>query len=204
MWETGQREWVAHLIREKRLPAELQRGGSSHEQARLLSQQEATIGRTKMGQLPFDDKEPIENTSGDRIAHVASHGRNRAPELPYSPGKKAGRSPSSCQDGSRSTELSSRLEHKESRHQDAARLYTVLDLSVGTDLPEPVGVLRALLRCQRGLVGNVVQSWGGGVRRQMRPFPAPEERGCTHVPTHFKIWQQDLQAPLAEIKQSFE
>lgn len=59
MWETGQREWVVHLIREKRLPAELQRGGSSHEQARLLSQQEATIRRTKMGQLPFDDKELI-------------------------------------------------------------------------------------------------------------------------------------------------
>lgn len=59
MWETGQREWVVHLIREKRLPAELQRGGSSHEQARLLSHQEATIRRTKMGQLPFDDKEPI-------------------------------------------------------------------------------------------------------------------------------------------------
>lgn len=59
MWETGQREWVVHLIGEKRLPAELQRGGSSHEQARLLSHQEATIRRAKMGQLPFDDKEPI-------------------------------------------------------------------------------------------------------------------------------------------------
>lgn len=61
MWETGQREWVVHLISEKRLPAELQRGGSSHEQARLLSHQEATVRRTKMGQLPFDDKEPIKH-----------------------------------------------------------------------------------------------------------------------------------------------
>lgn len=47
----GPREWVAHLIRERRLPAELQRGSSSHEQARLLSHQEGAIGRTLLRQL---------------------------------------------------------------------------------------------------------------------------------------------------------
>lgn len=49
----GQREWVVYLIGERRLPAELQRGGSSHEQAGLLSRQEAAIRRAKLGQLPF-------------------------------------------------------------------------------------------------------------------------------------------------------
>lgn len=46
-----QREWVAHLIREMRLPAELQRGSSGHEQTRLLPHQESAIGRTQLGQL---------------------------------------------------------------------------------------------------------------------------------------------------------
>lgn len=47
----GQSEWVVYLIGQRRLPAELQRGGSSHEQACLLSHQEATIRRAKLGQL---------------------------------------------------------------------------------------------------------------------------------------------------------
>lgn len=47
----GQREWVAHLIREMRLSAELQRGGSGHEQTRLLSHQEGTIRGAQLGQL---------------------------------------------------------------------------------------------------------------------------------------------------------
>lgn len=49
----GRREWVVYLIGERRLPAELQGGGSSHEQACLLSHQEATIRRTELGQLSF-------------------------------------------------------------------------------------------------------------------------------------------------------
>lgn len=184
MWETGPREWVAHLIREKRLPAELQRGGSSHEQARLLSQQEATIRRTKMGQLPFDDKEPIKTPPVTESPTSQPAGGTQHPNF-HSPGKKAERNPSFCRDGSHNTELSSRLEHIKSSHQDEARLKTVLDLSVGTDLPEPVGVLRALLRCQRGLVGNVVQSCGGGGGGEKTDETLPSPRGtrlhtCTH------------------------
>lgn len=83
----GQGEWVVYLIGEKRLPAELQRGSSSHEQARLLSHQEATIRRAKLGQLPFEhmyDKELIKTDPVMEPYHFASqtsHTRNQAPKL---------------------------------------------------------------------------------------------------------------------------
>lgn len=46
-----QREWVAHLVSEKRLPAELQRGSGSHEQTRLLAHEQCAIRRAQLGEL---------------------------------------------------------------------------------------------------------------------------------------------------------
>lgn len=84
----GQREWVVYLIGEKRLPAELQRGGGGHEQACLLSHQEATIRREKLGQLPcvhMYDKELTELDPLTEPDHVVFFGHpsrwNQAPEL---------------------------------------------------------------------------------------------------------------------------
>lgn len=83
----GQWEWVVYLIGEKRLPAELQRGSGGHEQACLLSHQEATVRRAKLGQLPFVhmyDKELTELhpvTEPDHVVFQASHTRNQAPKL---------------------------------------------------------------------------------------------------------------------------
>lgn len=78
MGDEGQREWVAYLIAQRRLPAELQRGGGGHEQACLLSHQEATIRRAKLGQLPLVhvcDRELTEldpATAADRVVPQAS------------------------------------------------------------------------------------------------------------------------------------
>lgn len=115
----GQREWVVYLIGEKRLPAELQRGSSSHEQACLLSHQEATIRGAKLGQLPFVhmyEKKMNKTRSSDRTrarrVSGITHEEPSTPSLFSLPGKTAQRNLSFCRDTSHSTEPSSRLEHK--------------------------------------------------------------------------------------------
>lgn len=44
-------EWVAHLGRVRRLPVELQRGGSSHHQASPLTHQLCAVRRAQQGEL---------------------------------------------------------------------------------------------------------------------------------------------------------
>lgn len=124
----GQREWVVYLIGEKRLPAELQRGGSSHEQACLLAHQEATIRRAQLGQLPFVhicDKEGIKTDPVTEPYHIVSQTQGTIhPSLsPRLPGKTAQRNLSFCRDPSHSTEPGSRLEHKKSSHHNATRCF---------------------------------------------------------------------------------
>lgn len=110
------REWAAYLIAERRLPAQLQGGGGGHEQARLLSHQEATIRRAKLGQLPLVHVCDRELTELDP-ATEADHTRSWF----HLPGMTAQRNPSSCRDASRSTEPSSRLGHRKSSHHHRNR-----------------------------------------------------------------------------------
>lgn len=81
----GQREWVEYLIREERLPAELQGGGGSHEQARLLSHQEAAIRGTELGQLPFVHTYDTELIKADPVTETpTSYPRREEPGTPAS------------------------------------------------------------------------------------------------------------------------
>lgn len=70
---------MVYLIGEERPPAELQRGGGSHEQACLLSHQDGLIRGAKLRQLPFEHMYDKEGTKTDSV--TPSHTRNPAPKL---------------------------------------------------------------------------------------------------------------------------